>query len=187
MKTRRLSAILPVLLATACSRSAPQWAPARAELLAAKRPAAEKAREAMAKRLRSELLTAIGEGGPAAGVLVCSQRAPTIAANVAATHGVRIGRSSILLRNPDNAAPAWAKGAITARDTPPEARFFAGPDGQLGALFPIVLQPQCVICHGTKQQIPPAVQAALAVHYPFDKATGFAPGDLRGWFWVEVP
>jgi hypothetical protein len=28
---------------------------------------------------------------------------------------------------------------------------------------------------------------ALAARYPDDRATGFAPGDLRGWFWVEVP
>jgi hypothetical protein len=29
--------------------------------------------------------------------------------------------------------------------------------------------------------------AALAGAYPQDRATGFAPGDLRGWMWAEVP
>jgi len=45
----------------------------------------------------------------------------------------------------------------------------------------------CVVCHGDPAQIPDAVLAALAARYPDDRATGFAEGDLRGWFWVEVP
>jgi hypothetical protein len=31
------------------------------------------------------------------------------------------------------------------------------------------------------------IGATLAVAYPGDRATGFAPGDLRGWMWAEVP
>jgi hypothetical protein len=31
------------------------------------------------------------------------------------------------------------------------------------------------------------VTAAHAAKYPKDQATGFKEGDLRGWFWVEVP
>ncbi len=27
----------------------------------------------------------------------------------------------------------------------------------------------------------------LAELYPDDRATGFAPGELRGWFWMKVP
>jgi len=27
----------------------------------------------------------------------------------------------------------------------------------------------------------------LAAKYPMDQATGFKEGDLRGWFWIEVP
>ena len=31
------------------------------------------------------------------------------------------------------------------------------------------------------------VKEALAASYPADRATGFREGDLRGWFWIEVP
>jgi hypothetical protein len=27
----------------------------------------------------------------------------------------------------------------------------------------------------------------LAKTYPGDRATGFAAGELRGWFWLEIP
>ena len=60
-------------------------------------------------------------------------------------------------------------------------------EANVGALFPIPLQPQCVVCHGKPEQLAEGVAAALAKRYPDDAATGFAPGELRGWFWVEVP
>jgi hypothetical protein len=31
------------------------------------------------------------------------------------------------------------------------------------------------------------VRQALLQRYPEDRAIGYAEGDLRGWFWVEVP
>jgi len=31
------------------------------------------------------------------------------------------------------------------------------------------------------------VREQLSTHYPDDAATGYQAGDLRGWFWVEVP
>ena len=68
-----------------------------------------------------------------------------------------------------------------------EAAFFVGPEARLGALFPIRLQPQCVQCHGKPEELSTEVRAALLDRYPDDRATGFAAGDLRGWFWVEVP
>ena len=41
--------------------------------------------------------------------------------------------------------------------------------------------------HGADQDLDPAVKAAISARYPEDRATNFAAGDLRGWFWVEVP
>jgi hypothetical protein len=31
------------------------------------------------------------------------------------------------------------------------------------------------------------VRAELDELYPHDRAVGYRTGDLRGWFWVEVP
>jgi hypothetical protein len=42
----------------------------------------------------------------------------------------------------------------------------------------------CLQCHGAN--IAPPVAAKLAELYPEDQATGFAAGDFRGLFWVEL-
>jgi hypothetical protein len=60
------------------------------------------------------------------------------------------------------------------------------PDGvALRMARGIETEPACLACHGS--QIGPEVAAVLAEHYPRDRATGFAVGDLRGLLWVEVP
>ncbi|MBS1219331.1 MAG: cytochrome c family protein, partial [Proteobacteria bacterium] len=38
----------------------------------------------------------------------------------------------------------------------------------------------CLTCHGDATTIPDAVKARLATEYPLDKATGYAPGMVRG-------
>jgi hypothetical protein len=130
-------------------------------------------------------MQAIGTGGPAKAIEVCSEEAPQIAAAVAEEHHVAIGRTSFQLRNPRNQPPAWARPLIEQRPTDP--RFVELPDQRTGALLPIRLQAQCTACHGPRDQISPEVRDQLDRLYPEDEATGFQEGDLRGWFWVEVP
>lgn len=143
------------------------------------------ARNDMFGRLMSALGQAMATEGTAGAIDVCRQRAPQIAQEVGAAHGVRIGRTSERLRNPDNRAPAWAQAFLSER---PEAPVYAlADDGTLGAVLPIRIMTLCLACHGAPASIAPAVRDALAMHYPDDAATGYAEGDLRGWFWVEVP
>jgi Protein of unknown function (DUF3365) len=52
---------------------------------------------------------------------------------------------------------------------------------------PIVEQPQCAACHGPEPTIALPVLTAIRNRYPADRAVGFKDGDLRGWFWVELP
>jgi len=143
------------------------------------------ARDTLFERLMSRLATVIQEKGPAAAVAVCQAEAPAIAETVAAERGVRIGRTSERLRNPNNRPPDWAVDVLATR--PESPTFLVGPNGQLGALLPIRLKTQCLTCHGLPDQIPAPVREALMVHYPQDKAVGYKEGDLRGWFWIEVP
>ena len=63
----------------------------------------------------------------------------------------------------------------------------AHEDGRFAALLPIQLKVGCLGCHGPRESILPTVREALEAAYPDDKATGFKAGELRGWFWVEVP
>jgi hypothetical protein len=142
------------------------------------------ARDALFASLLGRLQSAMAEGGPTAAIEVCRTEAPAIAAEVGRDHDLRIGRTSFKLRNPGNAAPGWVEPAVLARRGT-SARFVA-PDGTVGVLEPIMTGAACLACHGAADALAPGVDAALATAYPEDRATGFALGDLRGWFWMEV-
>lgn len=176
-----------LVLGSACSHGASWTTVAAAGLTPAQQAQAtkaEQARDGLAKALLGELEAGL-QKGPAAAITVCSERAPALAKERAAASGVRLGRTSMSLRNPGNVAPEWARQHVASGPAAPA--FFAGPGGELGALYPIRLQAQCVQCHGKPGELGPGVAAELGKRYPQDKATGFAAGDLRGWFWVEVP
>jgi hypothetical protein len=146
---------------------------------------AEAARDALFERLSGRLAQAVASGGPPSAITVCKDEAPRIAADVGREQGVRIGRTSHRLRNPSNEPPAWARDLVARHVETP--RFVARADGSLGVLLPIRLQKRCLACHGDPAAMPAGVREALASSYPADAATGFAEGELRGWFWVEVP
>lgn len=143
------------------------------------------AKEALFARLSGRLMEIMQSEGPAAAIQVCSQEASGIAKSVGDEHGVSIGRTALKLRNPKNVPPEWAKMLLDKGTTEPE--FVSLPDGHTGALLPIKLQATCVVCHGPADEIAEPLRSKLAELYPNDAATGFKEGDLRGWFWVDVP
>jgi len=146
---------------------------------------AQAARDELFGRLMQRLETVTKTAGSAKAVVVCKDEAPQIAQSVAKEKNLRIGRTSFKLRNPANQPPDWASDGVQQRVAEPW--FTAHSDGRLGVLLPIRLKDQCLVCHGSSEQVAEPVRAELATHYPNDRATGFAVGDLRGWFWVEVP
>ncbi|WP_286177364.1 c-type heme family protein [Rhodopirellula sp. JC639] len=148
---------------------------AKATMLAAK--------DALFTRLSGRLMEAMADTGPAGAIEVCSREAVTIANEVGAEHGVRIGRTGVRIRNPANQPPSWATALVEQKVDMPV--FAVLSDETAAALLPIKLQMQCVMCHGPKEQIAPDVQSQLAKLYPDDQATGFREGELRGWFWVQ--
>ncbi len=147
---------------------------------------AVEARDALTSSLLVELKSALEKGGPTAAIPVCRERARELATEVSADLDLQIGRTSERLRNPANTAPAWAVSAVTdhgAAGTPLALEH--GTDG-LGVLFPIRIAPACLACHGSEESLGEGVTEALTANYPQDRATGYAEGDLRGWFWVEL-
>ena len=140
---------------------------------------------AMMSETMGELEAALDAGGPPKGIAVCRDKAPEIAARVGDQFGVRIGRTSFALRNDANLPPSWAQSQVAAKVDDPI--FLAGPRGELGALLPIRLKPECQMCHGPREAISEDVLAAISESYPHDQAVGFTNGDLRGWFWIEIP
>jgi hypothetical protein len=142
------------------------------------------AKEALFSQLFLRLQTAFADG-PAEAIAACRVSAPEIAAAVASERGLRIGRTSHRLRNPQNVAPDWAEVFVQARTAEPV--WLAHEDGRLAGLLPIPTKAMCLTCHGSEDSIQAPIRKALDELYPQDQATGFADGDLRGWFWLEIP
>lgn len=143
------------------------------------------AKDALFQKLSSRLMAALQADGPAQAINVCKAEAPAFAEQVKQDLGVNIGRTSFKLRNATNPPPDWADSLVKDRVKGPT--FVSLADGKLGAFLPIMLQKKCELCHGPRDEIAEDVLTALETNYPNDQATGFHEGDLRGWFWVEVP
>ena len=165
-------------------------------------PTAEvKTSRAVVKQFASTLLTAlqqaIDQGGPVEGIAICQKQSGAIAEKVSAEHGMLIGRTSLKVRNPQNAPDAWELAVLkqfAARKAQGEAveklEFSAViPDDQGKETFrymkAIPTGKLCLTCHGA--QIPEAVDAKLKELYPEDKARGFQEGDVRGAFTIAKP
>lgn len=143
------------------------------------------ARDALFASLSARLATSFDAHGAAGSIGVCKDEAPRIAADVAREHGLAIGRTSKRLRNPDNVPPGWAAEQVAGEGT--QTALFVGPQERLGVLLPIRTASLCTACHGRPESLAEDVSAALRARYPEDRAVGFGEGDLRGWFWIEVP
>ena len=169
-----------------CSKSS-KTAPEAASsgVTEAARKKALSAKEAMMLELSEKLASAMTQGGPPAAIEVCSQEAPKVADRISKRFGVRIGRTSFKLRNPKNAPPEWARELVEKKVEEPT--FLRLDDGTVAAWFPIRIEGKCMHCHGPPETLSKEVREQLAKLYPSDQATGFQIGDLRGWFWVEVP
>ncbi len=150
--------------------------------------------EAAIAELQTTLLTrlkdALGASGPQAAVTVCRDEAQKLTASIGAKHALQMGRTSDRVRNSANAPRPWAAAHVAASagiklaDATPAVIDL--PAGGAGVLRPIGTAEFCVMCHGQRDAVQGVIGPLLAASYPNDRAVGFAPGDLRGWFWVEV-
>jgi hypothetical protein len=139
--------------------------------------------------LLSELRHQLDDVGPASALEAC-HLAMFPARRAARYEGVAVGRTSTRLRNPANTSPVWAAPLIERYANTPRARvdgFVVDLGDRVGVLRPIRQQRICASCHGPEETLRADVRARLAARYPADRAVGFHEGDIRGWFWVEVP
>lgn len=148
---------------------------------------AERARQDLAGTLFGRLSGVLSEQGPVAAIEVCNVEAQGMTREIGREHDVAIGRTSFRLRNPRNQPPPWAKKFNLVQDRVDRQVVLRKGSDRLAVFTPIPLAPQCATCHGPRNQIPEAVRNELEERYPRDEATGFKPGELRGWFWVEAP
>ncbi len=148
--------------------------------------AANAAADELGRTLRTRLLAAIAEGGPARAAEVCANEAPTIAASIAERTHARVGRGSLRMRG-SSTPPEWVGAWLREQGERPAegvVGFARIEDGHARVLRPIAIEAPCLTCHG--ESIAPEVAAILDARYPQDQARGYALGALRGALWAEV-
>jgi hypothetical protein len=137
-----------------------------------------------------ELTDALSRGGPASAIGFCHLDATFLSQRIGKEEGIAVGRTSDRLRNPTNAPRPWAAPLVTGnagRQAKAVDGFVVDLGDRVGVLRPIAERPMCAGCHGPADKLSPGVLRVLADRYPLDRAVGFRDGEIRGWFWVEMP
>jgi hypothetical protein len=144
--------------------------------------------------LKGELVKGMKEGGPTHAIDVCHKVAEPITTTKAQEHDMDLARTSLKVRNPNNAPDAWETEVLQEFDK----RKAAGEDPMKIAHAEIVEEngqkqfrfmkaiptgEVCLKCHGT--EIAPEVQAKIDEFYPEDQAVGYSLGEIRGAFTIK--
>ncbi|MBM4220972.1 MAG: DUF3365 domain-containing protein, partial [Gammaproteobacteria bacterium] len=123
--------------------------------------------------------------------------APAIASRLSRQSGWQLRRVGTRVRNPLTGTPdEWERRQLALfrqrlldGEAAPGISAFEvsdSPQGQtLRYMQAIVVAPACLACHGPVEAQPPELRAALERDYPYDAATGYAPGELRGAFSLQ--
>ncbi len=150
--------------------------------------------KAFGPRLKGELQKAMKSGGPINALEVCNLQAPEIADAVSDELQLSIGRTSLRVRNPDNAPDPWELAVLerfeqrkAAGEDPATMEYSEIVENAEGTRFrymkAIKTGEVCLACHGN--DIKPEVVTSLDQLYPQDQARGFELGDIRGAFTVS--
>jgi hypothetical protein len=149
--------------------------------------------------LGATLKAELAASGPEGAIGVCKLVAPEIAGNLSRQSGSKVARVSLRTRNPMLGTPdAWEQAVLAdfdrkaaAGDKPEaleRAEFVDEPAGRFFRYMKAIpVQPMCLACHGAVENIPEGVRQKLALDYPKDRATGYAPGQIRGAVSVKKP
>ncbi len=167
--------------------------------IAEREQAARQTTQAFLQQLGGALKQQVDKGGPASAVPVCSEIAPGIASKLSRDNGWQVKRVGTRVRNPMIGTPdVWEQKALTqfAKRAARGERFddmtysevVKEPNGRYFRFAKAIgVQPQCVGCHGAKDQLAPQVAETLARDYPHDQAIGYKPGELRGAVSIKQP
>ena len=166
--------------------------PAYADDMAVRQQEAMEVVQSFMQQLKQSMKQALKNGGVTGAINVCAERAPLIAGEVSRARGWKVTRVGTKVRNPVLGMPdVYEKQVLSefkarlVQGEPPrglvKAALVEEPDGRYFRFMKaLVVQPQCLACHGGEGDIPPPVAALLAQRYPHDQAIGYSVGDLRG-------
>jgi len=143
------------------------------------------------KSLKGILINQIQTKGVVQAVSVCSDTAQLLTNNFGLQKGVYIRRVSFKNRNENNSPDDFEKKILSKFELLKQnnelddktEHFETVEEGEftyLRYLKPILIQAECLNCHGSGNEILPEVKELIALKYPGDKAIGYSVGDLRG-------
>jgi len=144
------------------------------------------------QELQTTLLAALNDYGPSYGVRVCQIRAQEIAA-AHSVGGWIVKRVSEKWRTvqdrPDSAEQRVLAMFADPMTTDDYLIRWSGPDSARMFHYyqKIMVRQVCLQCHGDLQTVDLDLWKEVKIAYPWDKATGYKEGDLRGMFVVNAP
>jgi hypothetical protein len=153
----------------------------------------------MIQQLGAALKKELAASGPEGAVSVCRDIAPTITGALSRKSGGRVARVSLNTRNPLLGDPAaWEQQVLAEFDRKAAAgekiesmEYSETIDEPRGRYFrymkALPVQPLCLTCHGTADNIPEQVKAKIAIEYPHDRAIGYGLGQVRGAVTIKLP
>ncbi len=153
----------------------------------------------VSRELRNQLVKEMQISGPLRSMVVCKFTCPEILSRPSRKTGWRISAVSLKPRNPATGTPdEWEQRVLmdfdrrAARGEPAGALEFsevvAQPMGRfLRFAKSMPVEPMCLRCHGSANDIPDAVRTQLASDYPFVQAVGFKAGQVYGIVSVKRP
>ena len=143
------------------------------------------------KSLKGILINQIQTNGVVKAVSVCSDTAQVLTNNYGIKKGVYIRRVSFNNRNENNYPDDFEKKILNKFEllrqnnelNDQTEHFEIVKEGEfkyLRYLKPILIQAECLNCHGGENDMMPEVKELIVQTYPNDKALGYNIGDLRG-------
>ena len=187
--------VLPVIIVTLFGILLPDSSARAEEIPSAALGKAKSTADGLMKDLIGLLFSTLDAEGPAGAVRICADVAQERTAGHA-RDGIYVRRVSQKVRNQANRPDAFELQKLEQLEAlhqqkklPTElAEVRTNPDGtrRLHYLRPIVVMEKCLACHGSRDQIQPAVRELLARRYPDDRAVDYRAGDFRGAVSVRV-
>ena len=170
-----------------------------ADELSEREQAADKETGQFIKQLGGALKKEMKTNGPVKAIGVCKDIAPSIANQLSNENGWKVSRVTTKARNPLLGTPdTWerqtlaefeAAAAKGEKYSEMKKTAVVDEEGQFYFRYmkPLAIQPVCLSCHGSEEQMPAPVKAELVKLYPFDQAKGYKEGELRGAVSIKQP
>lgn len=146
----------------------------------------------VSEELETQLIREMQLSGPVRSLLVCKYTCPEILSSQSRKTGWKVAAVSLKPRNSAlGMADAWEQKVLIEFDrrvakgekadalefieivSEPQAKYFRYARAMM-------VEPLCLPCHGSRDKLPDAVKAQLALDYPFDKAVDFSVGQVYG-------